>query len=56
MLRLTVWMLAALAVPVAAQNFPAKPVHLVVGFVPGGGTDIMARTVASKLGEIANIQ
>jgi tripartite-type tricarboxylate transporter receptor subunit TctC len=28
----------------------------VVGFVPGGGTDIMARTVAAKLGDTAKIQ
>ena len=49
-------MLAAIAFPVAVQNYPSKPVHLVVGFVPGGGTDIMARTIAAKLGETAKIQ
>src|SRR5437879_363791 len=32
-------------------NFPAKPVRMVVGFPPGGGTDIIARIVAQKLTE-----
>ena len=35
----------------AAQNFPNRPVRMIVPYPAGGGTDIISRTVAQKLGE-----
>jgi len=34
-----------------AQGYPNKPVRMVVGFPPGGGTDIVARVISQKLSE-----
>lgn len=41
-----------LASTASAQNFPAKPLRIVVPFGAGGVADLTARTVAQKLGEL----
>ena len=44
---------ATLAAPlVRAQNLPTGPVRIIVGFAPGGGTDILARVIGQKLADI----
>jgi tripartite-type tricarboxylate transporter receptor subunit TctC len=42
---------ALLGAGTQAQEYPAKPVRILVGFAPGGGTDIMARAVGAKISE-----
>ncbi len=45
----TCLMLAAGAVSAQAQEWPNKAVHLIVGFAPGGGTDIVGRALAARM-------
>ena len=48
-LALLAWAVFSLA---SAQDYPSKPVRMVVGFPPGGGTDVVARILAPRFGEL----
>jgi len=49
MLGLLAGMAVALAMPAAAQDYPTKPIRIVVPFGPGTATDIVARTVGAEI-------
>lgn len=47
--------LAAFGGLACAQGFPTKPINMVVGFAPGGGTDIAARIIAKPFAETIGV-
>src|SRR2546425_12098016 len=49
--RLAIIALCAAATGAFAQGYPSKSIRIVVGFPPGGGNDIIARTVGSRMQE-----
>ena len=49
-------LLIAVSAGAADPGYPAKPVRMLVGFSPGGGTDVAARIIGKKLSEMWNQQ
>jgi tripartite-type tricarboxylate transporter receptor subunit TctC len=53
MKKLIVLVAASCAAALAhAQDYPSKPIRMVVGFPPGGGTDVVARILSPRMSEL----
>src|SRR5262245_61140857 len=39
------------SVGLAQSDFPNKPIHFIVGFAPGGPSDIISRAISAKMGD-----
>jgi len=59
LLRLSVWLFSLIAsvgislpAQAAGDDFPAKPIRIVIGFPPGGNADLVARLMSQKMPEM----
>ena len=53
--RLLLGLFLLLPSAVAAQNFPAKPIKLIVPFPAGGPNDIIARVIGQRMSELSGV-
>lgn len=49
--RFFLFALLAIALPVMAQDWPKRPVRIIVPYAPGGNTDAIARITAERLAQ-----
>src|SRR4051812_34909323 len=45
-------LLSTASAAAGAQAYPSKPIHIVVGFAPGGAADTLARATSTKVSEL----
>jgi tripartite-type tricarboxylate transporter receptor subunit TctC len=48
---LTAALLVIACAPADAQDYPVRPIRMILGFAPGGSTDLVARVVAQRMAE-----
>jgi tripartite-type tricarboxylate transporter receptor subunit TctC len=51
MLRTLILLICAGALPAAAQDYPSKPIRIIVGYAAGGGNDLIVRVMAPRMSE-----
>src|SRR5207302_1686283 len=51
MLRALMLLICAWMLPAAAQDYPSKPIRIIVGYAAGGGNDLIVRVMAQRMAE-----
>jgi tripartite-type tricarboxylate transporter receptor subunit TctC len=51
MLRTVLLLICAVALPAAAQDYPTKPIRIIVGYAAGGGNDLIVRVMSQRMSE-----
>ena len=51
MLRALMLLICAWMLPAAAQDYPSKPIRIIVGYAAGGGNDLIVRVMAPRMAE-----